>query len=400
MSRDWDKWNKEGNHRSMLSFFAFQSTSVAVASCMHTCDHSSVSQFLSSPHLSKSQVVAMSSEGIFDPTSLFCALFMKLPFKKKDAAAVQRTITRADPDAQMFFEDVVQWYRLGDQPSATKRCDDRNHLCKVMKIIIELEDVCDQIAASECWNAEEYEKMIGSEEYKKNTNRGLVYFRIANSRRYVHRDLGNWMYVYLYYCIHLRRPEFVKRLSKLKESLQVDRFPAVTEAEKIHKGDVIEWCIYKIGFTGSAIPKELRDRNNEMMQKFRHFSNLMHTLEMQLARSPILTRTADEWCNSQRPQPEPFALAIHLCKKAYVEPNDLNLREAHGAVQALCTTSTPLEATDPWDSMLSVLRQRLGWQQLQELDSGRTWWYHPEKQQWRTSNADSDRLRPVIGFVQ
>ena len=77
----------------------------------------------------------MSSEGIFDPTSLFCALFMKLPFKKKDAAAVQRTITRADPDAQMFFEDVVQWYRLGDQPSATKRCDDRNHLCKVMKIL-------------------------------------------------------------------------------------------------------------------------------------------------------------------------------------------------------------------------------------------------------------------------
>ena len=136
------------------------------------------------------------------------------------------------------------------------------------------------------------------------------------------------------------------------------------------------------------------------MQKFRHFSNLMHTLEMQLARSPILTRTADEWCNSQRPQPERFARAIHLCKKAYVEPNDLNLREAHGAVQALCTTSTPLEATDPWDSMLSILRQRLGWQKLQELDSGRTWWYHPEKKQWRTSNADSDRLRPVSGFVQ
>ena len=193
---------------------------------------------------------------------------------------------------------------------------------------------------------------------------------------------------------HLRRPEFVKRLSKLKESLQVDRFPAVTEAEKINKGDVIEWCIYKIRFTGPAVPKGLRDRNNEMMQKFRHFSNLMHTLEMQLARSPILTRTADEWCNSQRPQPERFALAIHLCKKAYVEPNDLNLREAHGAVQALCTTSTPLEATDPWASMLSVLRQRLGWQQLQELDSGRTWWYHPEKQQWRTSKLT------VIGFVQ
>ena len=160
LSRDWDKWNKEGNHRSMLSFFAFQSTSVAVASCMHTCDHSSVSQFLSSSHLSNSQVAAMSSEEILDLTSMFCALFMELIIKKKDAALVQRTIKSADTGSQMFFEDVVQRCRLGDQPSATKQRDDRIHLCAVMKCMIELDEVCKEIAEWEGWNAEEYKKMI------------------------------------------------------------------------------------------------------------------------------------------------------------------------------------------------------------------------------------------------
>ena len=369
---------------------------------MHTCDHSSVSQFLSSSHLSNSQVAAMSSEEIFDHTSMFCALFMEPIIKKKDAASVQRTIKRANAGSQMFFEDVVQRYRLGDQPSATKQRDDRIHLCAVMKCMIELDEVCKEIAEWEGWNAEEYEEMITCypDVYKKNTNRGLVCFRIGNSRRCVQRDLGNRWYVYLYYCIHLRRPEFVKQLSEVKESLRVNRFPAVTEAELNNKGDVIEYGIYRVRFTGPNIPKERRDRNNEMMQKFRHFSDLMHKLEMRLARSPILTRTADEWCNSQRPQPEAFALAIHLCKRAYVDPNDLNLCEAHRAVQALCTTSTPLEATDPWASMLSVLRQRLGWQQYQDPESGRIWWYHPKKQLCRTSNADSDRLCAVIGFEQ
>ena len=321
----------------MLSFFAFQSTSVAVASCMHTCDHSSVSQFLSSSHLSNSQVAAMSSEETFDLRSMFYAVFMKLPIKKKDAASVQRTIKSADAGLQMFFEDVVEWCRLGDQPSATKQRDDRSHLREVMKIMIQLDEVCIKIAEWEGWNAEEYKKMLKDcpERYKELTNRGFVCF--GHSKKYVQRDLGNWWYVYLYYCIHLRRPEFVKQLSELKESLQVNRFPAVTPGELETKGDVIEYALYRLRFTGPNIPKELRDRRNEMMQLFRDFSDLMQKLEMRLARSPILTRTADEWCNSQRPQPEAFALAVHLCKRAYVDPNDVNLCEAHRAVQALCT---------------------------------------------------------------
>ena len=382
----------------MLSFFAFQSTSVAVASCMHTCDHSSISQFLSSSHLSNSQVAAMSSEEIFDLRSMFYAVLMKLPIKKKDTASVQRTIKSAG--LQMFFEDVVERCRLGDQPSATKQRDDRSHLREVMKCMIELDEVCIKIAEWEGWNAEEYKKMLKDcpERYKELTNRAFVCF--GHSRKWVQRDLGNWWYVYLYYCIHLRRPEFVKQLSELKESLRVNRFPAVTPAELETKGDVIEYALYRLRFTGPNIPKELRDRRNEMMQLFRDFSDLMHKLEMRLARSPILTRTADEWCNSQRPQPEAFALAVHLCKRAYVDPNDVNLCEAHRAVQALCTTSTPLKATDPWASMLSVLRQRLGWQQYRDPESGRIWWYDPKQQLCRTSNDDSDRLCAVIGFVQ
>ena len=296
----------------------------------------------------------MSIEEILDLTSMFCALFMELIIKKKDAASVQRTIKSADAGSQMFFEDVVQRCRLGDQPSATKQRDDRWHLCEVMKCMIELDEVCKEIAEWEGWNAEEYKKMITR--YPDVYTAGSAYSET---------------YVYLYYCIHLRRPEFVKQLSELKESLRVNRFPAVTEAELNNKGDVIEYGLYRVRFTGPKIPKELRDRNIEMMQKFCEFSDLMHKLEMRLARSPILTRTADEWCNSQRPQPEAFALAVHLCKKAYVDPNDVNLCEAHRAVQALCTTSTPLKATDPWASMLSVLRQRLGWQQYQDLESGR-----------------------------
>ena len=151
-----------------------------------------------------------------------------------------------------------------------------------------------------------------------------------------------------------------------------------------------------------ALTKSDVDSNpcSQMMQKFCKFRNLMHEPEMRLARSPILTRTADEWCNSQRPQPEAFALAVHLCKRAYVDQNDVNLCEAHRAVQALCTTSTPLKATDPWASMLSVLRQRLGWQQYRDPESGRIWWYDPKQQLCRTSNDDSDRLCTVIGFVQ
>ena len=365
---------------------------------MHTCDHSFVSQFLSSSDLSNSQVAAMSSEEIFDLRSMFYAVLMKLPIKKKDTASVQRTIKSAG--LQMFFEDVVERCRLGDQPSATKQRDDRSHLREVMKIMIQLDEVCIKIAEWEGWNAEEYKKMLKDcpERYKELTNRAFVCF--GHSRKWVQRDLGNWWYVYLYYCIHLRRPEFVKQLSELKESLRVNRFPAVTPAELETKGDVIEYALYRLRFTGPNIPKELRDRRNEMMQLFRDFSDLMHKLEMRLARSPILTRTADEWCNSQRPQPEAFALAVHLCKRAYVDPNDVNLCEAHRAVQALCTTSTPLKATDPWASMLSVLRQRLGWQQYQDPESGRIWWYDPKQQLCRTSNDDSDRLCAVIGFVQ
>ena len=221
----------------MLSFFAFQSTSVAVASCMHTCDHSFVSQFLSSSHLSNSQVAAMSSEEIFDLRSMFYAVLMKLPIKKKDAASVQRTIKSAG--LQMFFEDVVERCRLGDQPSATKQRDDRSHLREVMKCMIELDEVCIKIAEWEGWNAEEYKKMLKDcpERYKELTNRAFVCF--GHSRKWVQRDLGNWWYVYLYYCIHLRRPEFVKQLSELKESLRVNRFPAVTPAELETKGDVI-----------------------------------------------------------------------------------------------------------------------------------------------------------------
>ena len=46
----------------------------------------------------------MSSEEIFDHTSMFCALFMEPIIKKKDAASVQRTIKRANAGSQMFFE--------------------------------------------------------------------------------------------------------------------------------------------------------------------------------------------------------------------------------------------------------------------------------------------------------
>lgn len=382
----------------MLSFFAFQSISVAVASCMHMCDHSFVSQFLSSSHLSNSQLAAMSSKEPFDFTSMFGALFMELTIKKKgrgkDAVSVQRKIKSADAGSQMFFEDVVQRCRRGDQPSATKQRDDRWHLCEVMKCMIELDELCKEIAEWEGWNAEEYKEMITDypEDYKRKTNRAFVCF--GNSRKRVQRDLGNRWYMHLYYYIHLKRPEFVEQLSELKESLQVNRGPAVTKAELNNKGDVIEYGLYRVRFTGPKIPQRLRDRNIEMMQKFRDFSDLMHKLEMRLARSPILTQSsADEWCNSQRPPPEAFALAIYLCNIAYVDQNDVNLCEAYRAVQALCTTSTPLEATDPWATMLSAFRQRLGWQKYRDPKSGRIWWYHPIKELCRTSNADSSHLR-------
>ena len=125
----------------------------------------------------------------------------------------------------------------------------------------------------------------------------------------------------------------------------------------------IESGIYAVWWAGWAILKKLRDRNTEIMQKFCKFRNLMHEPEMRLARSPILPQSsADEWCNSQRAHPEALARAIYFCSKYYTDQNDANLCNAHSAVQFLCTTFTPLEATDPWPTMGSAFRQHLGWQ--------------------------------------
>ena len=278
----------------------------------------------------------MSSEETFDLSSMFYAVFMKPPINKKDAASVQRTTKSTDAGLEMLEAHVARC-RLGDQPSATQKRNDRSYLCEVMKIMTQLDEVCIKIAKWEGWNAEEYKMLFKHypERFKELTNRGLVCY--GRSKKHSQQDLGNWWYVYLYYCIHLSRPEFVEQLGEVKESLQVNRFPAVTSCELETKGDVIEYALHLLRFTGPKIDKEVRDRRNEMMQLFCKFSVLMENLEMRLARSPILTRTADKWCNSQRPQPEAFALAVHLCKIAYEDPNDVNLCEAYRAVQALCT---------------------------------------------------------------
>ena len=76
----------------------------------------------------------MSSEETFDLPSMFYAACMKPPINKKDAASVQRTTKSTDAGLEML-EDEVERCRLGDQPSATEKRDDRSYLCEVMKIL-------------------------------------------------------------------------------------------------------------------------------------------------------------------------------------------------------------------------------------------------------------------------
>ena len=303
--------------------------------------------------------------------------------------------------AVLSFLDVVQRCRLGDQPSSTMQQDDRGHLRSVIAIMIKLDKVCKEIAEWKGWDYEVYAHMLNNEpkEYKANTNSAYVCF--GNSKKRVQRDLGNLWYMFLYYYIHLQNPEFVEELGKLRESLRVNRFPAATEGDLINKGDIIEFGLYRLRNTGWIIPQRERNRNIEMMQKFCEFGDLMHELEMRLARSPILPQSsADKWCNSERAEPEAFAKAIYFCSKLHAEQNDTNLRNAHVAVQLLCTSCTPLEATDPWATMDSALRQHLGWQQCQDPATGKIWWYKREDGRCRCGEC---RFEPKtclrIGFM-
>ena len=298
--------------------------------------------------------------------------------------------------AVLSFLDVIQQCRLGYQPSSTTQQDDRRHLRLVIAIMIKLDKVCKEIAEWEGWDYKEYEEMITKKpkEYKAKTNRAFVCF--GNSKKRVQRDLGNLWYMFLYYYIHLQRPEFVEQLGELKESLQVNRGPAATKAELNNKGDVIEYGLYRVRFTGPAIPQRERDRNLEMMQKFCQFGDLMHDLEMHLARSPILPQSsADRWCNSERAQPEALARAIYDCAKLHADQNDANLRNAHSAVQRLCTP-TPMHVRA---SMDSALRQHLGWQKYRWRNN--IWWHNQEDGRCRFGLCRFEAMEGLrTGFVQ
>ena len=299
--------------------------------------------------------------------------------------------------AALSFLDVIQQCRLGYRPIDRRHLclNDRRHLCSVMACVIKLDKVCKEIAEWEGWDAKEYKKMLTDypERYKERTNRAFVCF--GKSRKQIQPDLGNWWYAFLYYYLHLQRPEFVKQLSRLKESLQVNRGP-VTGTDLNNKGDVIEYGLYRVRFTGPAIPQGVRDRNIEMMQKFCQFGDLMHDLEMHLARSPILPQSsADRWCNSERAHPDALAQAIYDCAKLHADQNDANLRNAHSAVQRLCTP-TPMHVRA---SMDSALRQHLGWQKYRWGNN--TWWHKQEDGQCRFGLCLFEAMEDLrTGFVQ
>ena len=136
--------------------------------------------------------------------------------------------------AALSFLDVIQQCRLGYRPTDRRHLclNDRRHLCLVIACVIKLDKVCKEIAEWEGWDAKEYKKMLTDypERYKARTNRAFVCF--GKSRKQIQPDLGNWWYAFLYYYLHLQRPEFVEQLSRLKGSLQVNRGP-ITEATSI-----------------------------------------------------------------------------------------------------------------------------------------------------------------------
>ena len=277
--------------------------------------------------------------------------------------------------------DSVQQCRFGDQPSATKQQEDRRHLRRTARLLREIHSVCKEISGEhKWWRASVAKFWEDFEEYKAETNRAVVCF--PKSMRFQKKDLGNWLYNVIYYYVAKENPLLVAELSCKLESLQANRGPT-TRTALVNKGDVIESGVRRAQMIGFV--------NAWMMQKFCRFANLMHDLEMQLARSPILTRSsADTWSNWQRPDPEALAYAIERCcefdklKRLHAyEFHDTSLLEAHRAVQSLCMTSTPLKATHPWVTMGSACQRHLHWQMYRDPKTGSLWWHHEPTGQCR-----------------